>query len=151
MDNFWENIQLTDKWSGEVLLNRSLPITFPYQDNQQDFMNLKLEIQGTSFRVLKYRYEKDTLHITYVKDVKEDILNNSYRDWTSTFSQKPLAGKTAPKQFISIEKNYLPRYETISLAHPARMKIELNYFCINTYSAFFPEVPVPPPWNFLSV
>jgi hypothetical protein len=142
---FWENRITNSELSGEGFLHRSLPISFPYQYDSKDLINLKLEIEGKVFRVLEYRYEKDTLHITYVKDIREDDINKSFSDWASTLAQKPLSGKADSKLLFSIEKNYLPCSGYYVLSDLAAGRSEPHFIYKKSTFTSFLEVPVPPP------
>jgi hypothetical protein len=80
-----------------------------------------------------------------VSDIKEDNLNNSFREWTNTFTQKPISGKTAPKQLFSIEKNYLPCSDDYSLCDQTTGLSAQHFIYQKSTFASFLEVPVPPP------
>ncbi|HLF35536.1 MAG TPA: hypothetical protein VI583_14930 [Cyclobacteriaceae bacterium] len=148
-DIFWESKLENNDLSGTEIFQHSLPITFPYQPNQEDLLNLKLEHQadGQVYRVLKYRYEKDTLHLTYIKDIKEEGLNRSFSDWALTFSQKPSAGKDGTKQLPAFEKNYLPCFECFCLQTPYCITLPLHPVYFGSLLTPDLEVPVPPPWH----
>lgn len=144
-DQSWGNRLSQNDLNGEIFLQRSLPITFPYQADNENFVNLKFEYEGKVYRVLKYRYEKDTLHILYIRDLKGDLLNKSFSDWASTFTQKPITGKSSPRQQISIEKIYLPRIADFNLSIPViKQTALLSFYKEEAFSTFL-EVQVPPP------
>jgi hypothetical protein len=146
-DLYWENKLANDDLPADTYLHRSLPITLPYQPDQEDFINLALdqEINGHVYRVLKYRYEKDTLHITFLKDTGNELLNKSFRDWSNTFAQKPVSQKNGSKNLLTFEKNYIPHFEYFNFPGHSDLKPVFHSPGKKDLLRNQREIPDPPP------
>lgn len=82
--------------------------------NQEDFQttNLSMEVDGQFLRVVKQRYQNDTLQIIYLKDHKQQRLENQVSDWIKSITDKSpknnsernqLFAKFFPKDFMANE------------------------------------------------
>jgi len=91
-----------------------IPLSLPYMANQEAFQttNLPMEIDGQFLRVVKQRYQNDTLQIVYLKDHKQQKLENQVTDWIKSITDKSpdnnternqLFAKFFPKDFMANE------------------------------------------------
>ena len=82
--------------------------------NQEYFQttNLSMEVEGQYLRVVKQRYQNDTLQIIYVKDYEQQKLENQVTNWIKSISdtsstnkteKNQLFGKFFPKDFMGNE------------------------------------------------
>lgn len=108
-ENIWE--ESYDASATELM---KIPLSIPYMANQESFQttNLPIEINGQFLRVIKQRYQNDTLQIVYLKDHKQQKLENQVTDWIKSItdnSQKnnternQLFAKFFPKDFMANE------------------------------------------------
>ncbi len=87
-----------------------IPLTAPYMSNQEDFQatNTKFEKDGKYFRVIKQRYQNDTLQIVYVPDTARKALVSTVTSWISSLTDDTLPqdqnGKMQVKLFA---KDYI--------------------------------------------
>jgi len=91
-----------------------IPLSLPYMANQDDFQttNLSMEVDGQFLRVVKQRYQNDTLQVVYIKDQQKQKLNEQVSDWIKSITDnsqnnkqnhKLLFAKFFPKDFIANE------------------------------------------------
>jgi hypothetical protein len=92
-----------------------IPLAIPYYSNT-DFERVDGEIEhnGEFYRLVKQKYEKDTLHIVCVRDFKSESIKQALTDYVKTFSEHSSDGKstqTAPsfiKDYISTQFQMTP-------------------------------------------
>ena len=91
-----------------------IPLSLPYMANQEYFQvtNLAMEVEGELLRVVKQRYQNDTLQLVYIKDHQQQQLEDQVNDWIKSITdQSPqnkqdrnqLFAKLFPKDFIACE------------------------------------------------
>ncbi len=145
-DNSWkEKVEYNNLNQGEII-TKSIPITFVYQPDQQDFLPVlkSFEMNGKVYRVLQQRYAKDTLHIVYINDQVGKQMKNSLRDWISTLTQKPTSDKTSTV-WESFEKNYMPNcFDFTLIAKAGVIKIFRIFLKTDLFSPFIPTHTPPP-------
>lgn len=82
--------------------------------NQEEFQttNLSMEVEGEFLRVVKQRYQNDTLQIVYLRDHKQQKLENQVEDWIKSIvddspknnqDRSQLFAKFFPKDFMGNE------------------------------------------------
>ena len=87
-----------------------VPLSMPYMANQEDFQptNTPFEKDGKYFRVIKQRYQNDTLQLIAVVDSERKVLQNTIQKWISSLNdnerQQDQNGKLVHKSFV---KDYL--------------------------------------------
>ncbi len=137
-DNSWKEKVEYNELDPGILITKSIPITFPYQADQKNFLPVleSFEMNGKVYRVLQQRYAKDTLHIVYINDKTGKRMKNSLRDWLSTLTQKPSNSKSN-SVWESFEKNYLPNY--LDLFLPVKESI------VRIYPIFI-QLDIPSPY-----
>ncbi|TXE13455.1 hypothetical protein [Algoriphagus aquimarinus] len=114
-ESIWE--ELYDDSATEM---REIPLSLPYMANQEFFQttNLAMEVDGEFLRVVKQRYQNDTLQLIYIKDHQQQQLENQVNDWIRSITdQSPqnkqernqLFAKLFPKDFMAAE---IPKLKT---------------------------------------
>jgi len=88
LERDWE-VRIYDKpgaASGEMSIK--IPLSVAYMPDQDDFResNSVFQKEGCFFRVIKQRYQKDTLELVYVPDREKDQLRQSLSNWAQTIS-----------------------------------------------------------------
>lgn len=145
-ENSWKEKVESNKLDPGILLTKSIPITFPYQADQENYIPVleSFEINGKVYRVLQQRYARDTLHIVYINDRTGKQMRNSLRDWISTLTQKPANSKNTTV-WDSFEKNYIPNYLDFTLiAKQKIVKVFRIFFNSELLSPFIDTVTPPP-------
>jgi hypothetical protein len=92
-----------------------VPITVAYMPDNEDFVrvNGKFEHQGEVYRLVKQKYQQDTLTIVCVLDQTEKRINQALSTYVKTFSEEAGNQSGSTNVTISFIKDYLP--ETFSL------------------------------------
>ncbi|MEB2780336.1 hypothetical protein U3A58_08015 [Algoriphagus sp. C2-6-M1] len=110
LESKWEDLIYSES-SPEVeerLLE--IPLSMPYMANQEEFQstNTPYEQGGKYYRVIKQRYQNDTLQFIVLPDTERRVLTNSVKKWISSLMQDELPqdqnNKTTVKLFV---KDYL--------------------------------------------
>ncbi len=104
----WEGIVNLKSLKGRII-EKSIPITFPYQADESDFQSVmkSIEVYGHYYRVIMQRYAKDTLHVYYMVDNDRQNLHMSLKDWVNTITQPATQDKNSVIK-DGLEKNYMP-------------------------------------------
>jgi hypothetical protein len=69
-----------------------VPLSMPYMANQEDFQptNTSFEKDGKYFRVIKQRYQNDTLQMMVLPDTERRVLDNTVKKWISVITEDEL-------------------------------------------------------------
>ncbi len=85
-----------------------VPLTVPYYgDTKFERINGEIDYEGETYRLVKQKYQKDTLYIVCVRDVESKAIKQALADYVKTFSEHSSDGmtiKSAPgfiKDYIS--------------------------------------------------
>lgn len=125
-----------------------VPLSAPYMSNQDEFQatNTRFEKDGKYFRVIKQRYQNDTLQIIYVPDTARKALVSTVKSWISSLTEDGLSqdqnGKTQLKLFV---KDYIET-EVYQLEYAgARATEDKIGFIFSTYMSPYFTLDSPPP------
>ncbi|HLF34328.1 MAG TPA: hypothetical protein VI583_08825 [Cyclobacteriaceae bacterium] len=147
-----EKYRIANDWEGNFegngheLLSKSIPITLPYQPDQEEFQPVLeiIEANGRFYRVIMQKYAKDTLHIIYQSDKNSEELHASLVNWIDSISQQSSAEKK-PVERHRLEKNYLPAFNCVqpilTMDTNPDFKFKFGGILLNNS----PEIPEPPP------
>ena len=91
-----------------------IPLSLPYMANQESFQvtNIAMEVDGEFLRIVKQRYQNDTLQLIYIKDQQQQQLEDQLNNWIKSITdQSPknkqdrnqLFAKLFPKDFMACE------------------------------------------------
>lgn len=142
-----------DKIYGEQSLSleerlMEIPLSAPYMSNQEDFQatNTRFEKDGKYFRVIKQRYQNDTLQVIYVPDTARKALVSTVKSWISSLTEDALPqdqdGKTQLKLFV---KDYIES-ELYHLGHIGSGAVEDKIgFIFSAYMSPYSTLDSPPP------
>lgn len=106
-----------------------------------------MEIEGQFLRVVKQRYQNDTLQIIYIKDYEQQKLETQVTDWiksitypssTNKTERNHLFGKFFLKDFMGNEIYTFQTWDGI-------FKSIVNSTHQNHYSTIFLSLKTPPP------
>ncbi|MDR7131140.1 hypothetical protein J2X69_003500 [Algoriphagus sp. 4150] len=88
-----------------------IPLSMPYASDQEEFhiTNISFEKDGQHFRVIKQRYQSDTLYMVYVPDIAKGNLNTTIRQWISSLTQDETPHQNGNSLLIKLFiKDYTP-------------------------------------------
>lgn len=149
LEKEWEASIWEESYDHAATQMMEIPLSLPYMANQEYFQttNLSMEIDGQNLRVVKQRYQNDTLQIVYLRDYKQQKLENEVADWIKTITNKSpespskknqLFAKFFPKDFIANK-----RYDFQELDYS---NTRLSFKTVQTkYKAIVLDLKSPPP------
>lgn len=129
-----------DNYNSEETITLKVPLSIPYYGNT-DFERVDGEIEhkGEFYRLVKQKFEKDTLYIVCIKDVKSRQIKQALTKYVKTFSDQP-SDQSNTKTVHTFIKDYIAT--TFSLGnsstgwslsivhHTAEARIFSPYFLI---------------------
>lgn len=89
-----------------------VPLTIPYYgDTKYERVTGEIEYEGEFYRLVKQKFEKDTLYIVCIKDVESKRIKQALADYVKNFSEhsSDRPSKTVPsfiKDYINTEFRY---------------------------------------------
>jgi hypothetical protein len=98
----------TQRYSEDETILLKIPVAVPYQMDSEGYERVdgEFEHEGEFYRLLKQKYQNDTLFIVCIKDDASKRIDQALTDYVKTFTDKPVDAKhTAKVNFI---KDYLP-------------------------------------------
>jgi hypothetical protein len=125
-----------------------VPLSMPYMANQEDFQptNTPIEKDGSYFRVVKQRYQNDTLQLIAVPDTARKALDYTFMKWISflTTDENPQNENGVTILNLPV-KDYL-QPDAFNLEFPQILQ-EINSpkFTFSTYINPFFKLKSPPP------
>ncbi|WP_075349427.1 hypothetical protein [Algoriphagus marinus] len=130
----------------EILIE--VPLSIPYMANQDDFRptNTPFEKDGKYFRVVKQRYQNDTLQLIAVPDTARKVLDSTVKKWISFLTDDEIPQDQKSKTSINLlVKDYI-QTEKYNLEFIKVIK-EINSpeFVSSIYSNPFFRLTSPPP------
>jgi hypothetical protein len=107
------NQQLDDfQYSEFETITLKVPLTIPYYgDTKFERVSGEIEHAGEFYRLVKQKFEKDTLYIVCIKDTHSKRIKQALADYVKNFSEHSSDGpsKTVPsfiKDYINTEFSY---------------------------------------------
>lgn len=88
-----------------------IPIALPYQYDNPHFVRAegKFVHDGESYRLIKQKYERDTLTVLCIRDDHDKAIQHALSDFVSTFTDSPVDGDVpSTKGMTFFIKEYLP-------------------------------------------
>jgi hypothetical protein len=105
------------QYNEEEAITVKVPITVPYTlSASEEFERVdgEVEHQGEFYRLIKQKFENDTLYIVCIKDRESKRIHNALADYVKTFTDKPVDGKQNGKISLNFIKDFLPSEIVIS-------------------------------------
>ena len=98
------------QYSKEETIILKVPISVPYvlQEGDYERVDGEFEYEGEFYRLVKQKYENDTLHMVCIKDHTAKRIDQALADYVKTFTDKPVDSKNAGKTTVDFVKDYLP-------------------------------------------
>jgi hypothetical protein len=100
---------------GETIIIK-VPFHLPYQLDNDDYQRVDGEIayQGDYYRLVKQKFENDTLYIVCIQDHESKRINQALADYVKTFTDKPVDAKHSKQTGVTFIKDFLPSVLAIS-------------------------------------
>jgi hypothetical protein len=104
-----------DRYSEEETILLKIPVAVPYQIDSEDYERVdgEFEHEGEFYRLVKQKYQNDTLFMVCIKDHTSKRIEQAVTDYVKTFTDKPMDAKHSGKVASTFIKDYLPFCITI--------------------------------------
>lgn len=98
------------QYTAEETVTLTVPLTMPYQLDTKDYERVDGEIQynGEFYRLVKQKFDNDTLYIVCIKDHTSKRINQALMDYVKTFRDNPMHGKQSSQNLTAFIKDFLP-------------------------------------------
>ena len=149
LDKEWETSIWEESYDHTATELLKIPLSLPYMANQEHFQttNLSMEIGGQNLRVIKQRYQNDTLQIVYLKDLNQQKLKNEVADWIKIITNESQESPVNKNQFFAkfFPKDFI-RNELYIIPEPNYNATQLSSKSLNTiYSSIVLDLKSLPP------
>ena len=85
-----------------------VPLSVPYYgDTRYERVDGEMEFEGQFYRLVKQKYERDTLYIVCIRDTKAEHIHSVINDYVNTFTDQA-AERSSSKTIQSFIKDYCP-------------------------------------------
>ncbi|HEX6224910.1 MAG TPA: hypothetical protein VFZ52_10895 [Chryseolinea sp.] len=93
-----------------------IPVAVPYKMDSEDYERVdgEFEHNGEFYRLVKQKYQNDTLFMVCIKDHASKRIERALTDYVKTFTDKPVDRQHTGKNFTSFIKDFLPTSIKIS-------------------------------------
>jgi hypothetical protein len=98
-----------DQYDASQTMTIEIPVTVPYMPDDSGFKRVDglFEYKGEFYRLVKQKYEKETLTVVVIKDTENKRINEAMSDYVMSFSDTgDDQGTTITISFI---KDYIPQ------------------------------------------
>ncbi len=115
-----------------------IPLTIPYGTDSRDFERVEgtFHYEGETYRLVKQKFYRDTLHIVVIKDEKSQRINEALSDYVKTFTDKSAHTEGSVKVSFDFAKDYLSTAVAVSAASDGW---ELGTHSCHSTSQFIPS------------
>ncbi len=127
----------------------AVPLSIPYMANQEDYQitNTSMELEGKYVRVIKQRYQNDTLHVVIVHDSQKQKTVNLISDWVKSLNKsdgsEPSGQNGAFVQLLPKHFTASPIYRLTAMQEEETVRFYSEY--LTPIPAVLIEVVGPPP------
>lgn len=86
-----------------------VPLTVPYATDSREYTRVdgEFEHQGETYRMVKQKFQRDTLYIVCFKDDASHDIKQALADYVKTFTDKPASEKSNSKTSQNLIKDYI--------------------------------------------
>ena len=108
------------QYSEEETIVLSVPIAIPYLHDSKDYERVdgEFEYEGEFYRLVKQKYQSDTLYMVCIKDHTTKRIEQALTDYVKTFTDKPVDSKNSAKTTVDFVKDFLPfKISIFSISH----------------------------------
>lgn len=105
-----------------------IPVTLPYPLQQNGFERVdgKFEHQGTFYKLVKQKFENDTLYIVCIRDIESKQIANTLKDYVAKTNDLPQNSKNTLNLFGKFLKDF-ESLEITFIQHGSRSISTLQY------------------------
>ena len=106
------------RYSEDETILLKIPVAVPYQIDSEGYERVdgEFEHQGEFYRLVKQKYQNDTLFMVCIRDQASKRIEQAVADYVKTFTDKPVDSQHTGKNFTSLIKDFLPTSIKISTA-----------------------------------
>jgi hypothetical protein len=103
------------RYSEDETILLKIPVAVPYQIDSEDYERVdgEFEHEGEFYRLVKQKYQNDTLFMVCIKDHTTKRIEQAVADYVKTFTDKPVDAKHNGKVTSIFIKDFLPSHITI--------------------------------------
>jgi hypothetical protein len=86
-----------NQYRADETIELRIPITLPYPLQQNGFENIdgKFEHQGTYYKLIKQKFENDTIYIVCIRDTASKQIANTLKDYVAKTNDLPVNSKNS--------------------------------------------------------
>lgn len=104
-----------NQYADDETVTLKVPIAVPYQFNSTyERVDGEFEYKRQFYRLVKQKFENDTLFIVCIKDHASSHIEQALTDYVKTFADNPAHSKNTSKQQLTFIKDFLPTSVKIS-------------------------------------
>ncbi len=104
----------TDSYDAANTVAFKIPISIPYvSDNDFQRIDGLFEHGGEHYRLVKQKYEKDTLVVVCILDTERKKIDQELSNYVKTFTDKGADHPNNGKKIPAFIKDYLPQYTVV--------------------------------------
>jgi hypothetical protein len=104
-----------DQYTTDETVTIKVPVAIPYQINSEyERVDGEFEYQGQIYRLVKQKFDSDTLFVVCIKDQKSNHIEQALTDYVKTFTDNPPQGKNTSKTLLTFIKDFLPTSINVS-------------------------------------
>lgn len=140
----------SEQYNESETIHLKIPITIPYATNSSNgFKRVdgRFEYKGDIYKLVKQKYQNDTLYIVCLKDFKEKQLINKFQEYAKTTHDTPgtSSKKDSSRTIKQINKDYFG--DSGQMLPDLNGTIVIAEFSIYQFSQLSIEedIPTPPP------
>ena len=124
-----------------------VPLTVPYNTDSKEYSRVdgEFEHNGEVYRLVKQRFQSDTLYIVCVKDNTSKDINQALEDYVKTFTDKPASSKGNSKNIQNLIKDYITQSISIEKQNSGWEKTFTFYVVEHQYELVNRSLTGPPP------
>ncbi len=98
----------SDEYERQHEVTIKVPITIPYgTDKEYSRVDGEFEYQGEVYRMVKQKFQSDTLYIVCIKDAASKDIKQALAEYVKSFTDKPASEKSQSKTLQNLIKDYL--------------------------------------------
>ncbi len=138
-----------DDYDSSETITFAVPLAMPYGADYKDYerVNGEFELKGNFYKLVKQKFEHDTLFVVCVNDKKEKKLVSDLNDYVKLINDLPSSSQQTSKVLLnSIAKDYIP-HTTLQLISEAGWILNFTFSQQHSQQLLINSLPVlsPPP------
>ncbi len=126
----------SDDYAEEETVLLKIPVTLPYPTQESDFerVNGAVVHDGSFYRLVKQKLDKDTLYIVCIPDHKQKVLANAMEDYIKRVTETPATSNKTTNIFSKLLTDFeVPSVQTIISGKGWIQDIRFSHLVSNTF------------------